>query len=143
VTLRQGRPRRERGAAAVEFGLILPVLLLIIGGIVDFGLMYYKQILLANAARDGVRQVVVNQATGGWTGAQIAGRVQQAANPLQINSPSLKRNGTATTTWYCQVSGDSMTITVTPLTPYDYTILKFVPGLPKPSLTGTATMTCG
>jgi hypothetical protein len=36
-----------------------------------------------------------------------------------------------------------MRLTVTPGTPYDYTILKFVPGLPKPVLTGTATMTCG
>ena len=127
----------------MEFGLILPVLLLIIGGIVDFGIMYYKQILLSNAARDGVRQVVVNQATGGWTGLQIAGRVQQAANPLGITTPTLFRNGTTTTTWYCQASGDSMTLTVTPSTPFDYTILKFVPGLPKPAIKGTATMTCG
>lgn len=143
--MRHGGPRgRERGAAAVEFGLILPVLLLIVGGVVDFGMMYFQQIELANAARDGVRQVVVNQASGGWTQADIQGRIAQAASPLKIATPvTLLRNGAAATNWYCKNSGEVMTVTVAPLTAYDYTILKFVPGLPKPTLRGTASMTCG
>lgn len=133
----------------MEFGLILPVLLLIVGGIIDFGLMYNKQILLSNAARDGIRQVVVNQATGGWTAVQIQDRTKQAAKPTTLGTLALARstdNGgswASTATWYCQTSGDLMRLTVTLGTPYDYTILKFVPGLPKPVLTGTATMTCG
>jgi len=148
--MRLGGARHERGAAAVEFGLILPVLLMIIGGIIDFGIMYNKQILLSNAARDGVRQVVVNQTTGGWSASDIQSRVSQAANPLALSSTfTLERstdNGTSWTTasvWYCQVSGDLMRLTVRPQTPFDYTILKFVPGLPKPAIKGTATMTCG
>ena len=152
VHLRGLRGGRERGAAAVEFGLILPVLLLIVGGIIDFGIMYNKQILLSNAARDGVRQVVVNQTNGGWLPSDIQTRVSQAASPLALSIPSsftLERstdNGatwTASTVWYCPVSGNLMRLTVRPQTPFDYTILKFVPGLPKPAIKGTATMTCG
>ena len=127
------RPSRERGAAAVEFGLILPVLLLLVGGIIDFGIMYNRQILLTNAARDGVRQVAANSSNG-WTQAQIQTRITAAASPLAVNSSA--------TAWYCGASGTTVTVTVTPVTPFDYTILKFVPGLPKPALTGKATMTC-
>jgi Flp pilus assembly protein TadG len=141
---------RERGAAAVEFALILPVLLMLVGGVIDFGVMYYKQIELTNAARDGVRQIVVNQSTGGWPAADIQARVRQAASPLTLNTTfTLQRstdNGASwqtATVWYCQASGNLMRLTISPQTPYDYTVLKFLPGLPTPALTGTATMTCG
>ena len=50
--------RSERGAAAVEMALMLPVLILLIGGIVDFGRAYYTQIMLTNAAREGARAAV-------------------------------------------------------------------------------------
>lgn len=51
--------RSERGAAAVEFAIILPVLLLVIAGIVDFGRAYFTQIELTNAAREGARAAVM------------------------------------------------------------------------------------
>jgi Flp pilus assembly protein TadG len=55
-----GRRRpRDRGAAAVEFALILPVLLLIIFGIIDFGRMLNAQINASQAAREGARVVML------------------------------------------------------------------------------------
>ena len=45
----------ERGAAAVEFALILSLLVAIIGGIVDFGFAFNAQLSLTHAAREGVR----------------------------------------------------------------------------------------
>src|SRR6478752_6450005 len=51
--------RTERGASAVEFAIVLPVLFLVVAGIVDFGRAYFGQIELANAAREGVRAAVV------------------------------------------------------------------------------------
>ncbi|MGO4663049.1 TadE/TadG family type IV pilus assembly protein [Terrabacter sp. 2TAF16] len=51
--------RTERGASAVEFAIVLPVLFLIIAGIVDFGRAYFTQIELSNAAREGARAAVV------------------------------------------------------------------------------------
>lgn len=46
---------RERGAAAVEFALVLPVLVMIMMGIIDFGMVTNAQAIVANAARDGAR----------------------------------------------------------------------------------------
>jgi Flp pilus assembly protein TadG len=45
----------ERGAAAVEFALVLPVLLVLVLGIAEFGRAYNVQTILSGAAREGVR----------------------------------------------------------------------------------------
>ncbi|WP_153505868.1 TadE family protein [Cumulibacter manganitolerans] len=46
---------RDRGAAAVEFALVVPVLILIVVGIIEFGRTYNVQTTLSGAAREGVR----------------------------------------------------------------------------------------
>jgi Flp pilus assembly protein TadG len=51
--------RRERGAAAVELAIVLPVLFLVIAGIIDFGRFFFFQIQVTNAAREGARMAVV------------------------------------------------------------------------------------
>jgi Flp pilus assembly protein TadG len=53
--IRRGRRRNERAAAAVEFALIAPLLLLLVFGIIDFGWMLMKANLVNNAARDAAR----------------------------------------------------------------------------------------
>ncbi len=54
-----GRSRmRERGAAAVEFAIILPLLVLMVGGIVDWGRFMYTQAMLTNAAREAARDKI-------------------------------------------------------------------------------------
>jgi len=50
-----GRRARDRGTAAVEFALVLPLLLLIVFGIIDLGRALNAQITLTEAAREGVR----------------------------------------------------------------------------------------
>ena len=45
----------DRGAAAVEAALVLPLLLLLVFGIIDFGRMLNAQIQLTEAAREGAR----------------------------------------------------------------------------------------
>lgn len=52
----------DRGAVAVEFGLLLPLLLLILFGIIDFGFALHAKITLAQAAREGARLEAVGQA---------------------------------------------------------------------------------
>jgi Flp pilus assembly protein TadG len=43
------------GAAAVEFGLILPVLMLVLMGIMEYGYVFYVDLTITNAAREGAR----------------------------------------------------------------------------------------
>ena len=47
--------RGDRGAAAVEFALLVPILLIVVFGIVDFGLLMNSSSLVSNAAREGAR----------------------------------------------------------------------------------------
>ena len=49
-------PRRRRGQGLVEFAFVLPVFLLIFAGTLDLGRVFYAQISLANAAREGAFQ---------------------------------------------------------------------------------------
>lgn len=63
--LRRPRTRRDLGAAAVEFAIIFPLLLLVVAGIVDFGRAFFTQIQLTNAAREGARAAVVSTLTLG------------------------------------------------------------------------------
>lgn len=46
---------QDRGAAAVEFAILLPVLLLLIFGMVDFARGFNAHISLSGAAREGAR----------------------------------------------------------------------------------------
>jgi hypothetical protein len=57
IRLRQllRRGRGQEGSAAVEFAIVLPVLLLIIAGLFDFGWAFYWKETVANASRGGAR----------------------------------------------------------------------------------------
>ena len=53
------RRGRHRGQSLVEFAVVLPIFLLILAGILDFGLGLYSQMTIINAAREGARLGVV------------------------------------------------------------------------------------
>lgn len=57
--MQRGRRRRaQRGVAAVEFALVLPLLLLLLFGIVEMGFLLYDKAVITNASRAAVRQAV-------------------------------------------------------------------------------------
>ena len=70
---------RDRGAAAVEMALVLPVLVAILLGIIEFGRVLNTQQVLTHAAREGVRAMVLENSP---VAARIATR--EAASVLGI-----------------------------------------------------------
>lgn len=51
----------ERGGAAVEFAILLPVLLLIIFGGIEYGLLMFNKQIITNASREASRAGIVSQ----------------------------------------------------------------------------------
>ena len=74
---------RRYAVSTVEFALILPILLAILLGIVEFGWMVKCNLTLANATREGART-----ASLGATTADISNRVTTSASPLVVTSPT-------------------------------------------------------
>ncbi|HEX9998138.1 MAG TPA: TadE/TadG family type IV pilus assembly protein [Abditibacterium sp.] len=77
------RRERRRAFAIVEFALILPILLAILLGIIEFGWMAKSNLTLANATREGVRTASLGAAT-----ADISNRITTSASPLLLASPN-------------------------------------------------------
>lgn len=53
--------KNQKGQTLVEFALVLPVLLLLILGLIQFGIIFSAQIAITNAAREGVRLAAVGE----------------------------------------------------------------------------------
>ena len=70
--------RGQEGSAAVEFALCLFPLLLIVGGILDYGHLWFMQSVLTTASREGARYATRYQ-TDPTTGARLA---PNALSPL-------------------------------------------------------------
>ena len=51
----RGENARERGAAAVEFAIVLPLLFVMLFGIVEFSVIMYDKALITSASREGAR----------------------------------------------------------------------------------------
>ena len=52
--------KSEQGQAAVEFALCLPLLLLILCAVIDFGWVFAHELSLSTAAREGARVAIIN-----------------------------------------------------------------------------------
>lgn len=109
-------PAGDDGAAAVEFALVLPILLLLVFGIVDFGLAYQAKVELAHAAREGVRTYVLTQ-----DATKAEARTREAAAMLDGSDITVTATGCAGTADF----GDSATVTAT----YQFSYLTPLPSL--------------
>jgi Flp pilus assembly protein TadG len=65
----------ERGAELIEFAFVLPVLLFVAFGIIDFGFLFKEYEVVTNAAREGARLKSLGDSTG-YSTADVQSRVQ-------------------------------------------------------------------
>lgn len=92
--------REESGQAMVEMAICLPILLLLVLGILDFGWIFYHQINVENASREGARYAIVNQNKAGLA-QEVAARAQSLCG------------GAGDTTVTFRVTGSDAEVTVT------------------------------
>ncbi|MDX6580617.1 MAG: hypothetical protein QOJ47_2166 [Gaiellales bacterium] len=83
--------RSERGQTAVEFALIIPVMLLFVLGIFQVGVTYFNQEALATSARDGARAGAIH------TGSTPAVIIQDAKDAITSNASGLNTSSLSIT----------------------------------------------
>jgi Flp pilus assembly protein TadG len=71
--------RNADGTAAIELGLILPLLLVVLVGIIDYGHIHFTRLTMTNAAREGARVGVTMPETDAQAAA-VAGATSYLAN---------------------------------------------------------------
>jgi Flp pilus assembly protein TadG len=113
--IRRRRRNGEKGQALVEFALLIPIFLILLFAIVDFGMGFYSWITVTNAAREGAR-----------LGAVLA--TQQEIEDRVYDSVNLPDEGTkmsVTVTNAQGQPGESVVVKVD----YDYDLITPLAGL--------------
>ena len=129
--------RDERGAAAVEFALVAPLLVLLIFGIAEFGRAYYVQTMVSGSAREAVRVMALQDDPS----AAIAA-ARSAASPLQLTDVVVTTSSTTTANRCTVPGGTGLPPTATVRITYT---TSFITGLIGSGVTlrGTGVMRCG
>jgi Flp pilus assembly protein TadG len=99
----------ERGASIVEFAVVLPVLVVLLLGVADFGLYLMRRLQLNAALEAGVLYVTGYLTTNGWSDSNPS----SAADIANVVTKSAVTNGTITVTnqgagmcsYHCLISG--------------------------------------
>ena len=105
----------ERGAELVEFALVLPLMLLVMLGIIDFGLLLQRYHVVTNAAREGARVALLP----GYSDPDVQARVTQFLTAGGLTEPAV----TTVLPAQSRDIGGGLCIEVRPVTvqyPYSY-----------------------
>jgi Flp pilus assembly protein TadG len=123
----------QKGAAAVEFAIVLPLLMMMLFGIIEFSIAFYDKAMITNASREGARSGIVLKA-GSREDAVEDAEIESVINDFltdklitlgasNVPAVAITRDGFST--------GDSLTVTVTYI--YDYYVIPgFVAGITGP-----------
>jgi Flp pilus assembly protein TadG len=126
--------KREDGAALVEFALLLPLLMMILFGIIEFGLVLYNQEVITNASREGARYGIVIGSPR-----PTAGQIQGVVNTYLTNAGLDSGNATVSVAGAQGASGSDLTVSVA--YPYNFLVLpNFAVGLDNTLILSAATL---
>jgi Flp pilus assembly protein TadG len=121
------RRLNEHGAVAAEFALLLPVLLIILFGIIEFGMIMYGREVVTNASREGARAGIVMRIP-----AVTAAEITTVATSYLTGTGVSPAQVTITVPAFGGGTGTPVTVTAT----YDYPwLIPYIPtvlGLPAP-----------
>jgi Flp pilus assembly protein TadG len=109
----------QRGASAVEFAIICPLLVIFIFGIIEFGLVFYDKAVVTNASREAARAGIVFQPDPRVDIAQIENVGLNYCNNRLITFGSVSGPTITVPGGPCVNSGDELAVTVT----YQYEFL--------------------
>ncbi|MGF1596914.1 MAG: TadE/TadG family type IV pilus assembly protein [Acidimicrobiales bacterium] len=98
--------RSERGAALVEFALVAPLLLILVFGIIEFGVAFHRSQAVAASAREAARLASLSTTTA----AEIDARVDDSLAGLAFDQTPVVDVSPA---GCAGRSGQSVTVTVT------------------------------
>lgn len=130
--------RKERGAVAVEMAIVLPLLLLILLGAIEFGRVYNVQVSLTHGAREGTRHAAIhhNKATLDVEGAVLAAAPSLGGLGLTVSDNASSCSSSSNVQVTTRVELPSMT---------GFLDAGFfgAPGIFPLALTGVGVMRCG
>ena len=109
------RLRGESGQALVEFAFVMPVLVLILLAIIQFGGTYNHYISLTDGTRAGARKAVVSRS--------LADPVTAAKNAVKASAPALDPSKLAITVTPAPPWSLGQQITITATYPYSINLL--------------------
>jgi Flp pilus assembly protein TadG len=101
VQMTRFRRRDQQGAAAVEFALIMPILLVLLFGIIQYGWYFYAMQAGSSAVGDAARRVAVGNCT---STAQAQTLIYNKLGPATTASSS---SGVTTTVTYTNTDGSA------------------------------------
>ena len=106
------RPRRrtEKGAAALEFALVMPLLLLLVFALIQYGVYFWAYQGGSDAARMAARSAAVGAYPQSCS--DFRKQVSDAIGKMATNSPTITRVYTKTDSTKGVQPGDLVTVTV-------------------------------
>ncbi len=122
----------DTGAAAVEFAIVLPLLIFLVFGLIDFALILNANLSITNAAHEGARASLLRDSAS-----DVQARVRSNANPLgytrmtEAAAPTVVNAG-------CATAGIDTTVTAS----YTLQLIVPLPGISSVTVRGRGVERC-
>jgi Flp pilus assembly protein TadG len=128
----------QRGMAAVEFGLVLPIVCVLIFATFEFGMAFWRKQSLTAAVREGARKMIVQ------TNPRKSFSEVKPSVLAYMDGVGLTDSARTVTSNPAQCAGAGTNMQVTATYPTNFTILsRFMSGIPSAqTITSTITMQC-